>query len=227
MIDKKNLVIATHNQGKLREFKELLIKSDCHIMAAKDFAIPEPNETGNTFIANAELKTTTVKNWFLQHDKNNLPHFILADDSGIEITALHGAPGIFSARWAGRDKNFNIAIERVKQELLKKNIAPEKLMAPLLSANFSCALSLFVSAQNKTLSVLGVANGFLKFPPSGHQGFGYDSIFVPQPEMIGQKRTFANMTTAEKDKISHRTHALKLLLDVCQKENIDFTLPDF
>ncbi|MDI9314162.1 MAG: non-canonical purine NTP pyrophosphatase [Hydrotalea sp.] len=227
---KKTLIIATHNQGKVREFKELFKElwcDDIDVSAAGDYAIPEPIETGATFIANAELKTAAVRDWFLHYDKNNLPDFILADDSGLSVAALNGAPGIFSARWAGADKNFHYAMERIKQELLAKNIAAAALSSPNVAAYFTCALALFARVNNKILSVEGLADGFLQFPPRGDHGFGYDPIFVPREEMTGAggnpPRSFAMMANNEKEKISHRTRAMNLLLARCKEEKIDFT----
>ena len=221
---KKRIIIATHNAGKVREFKGLLCGQDAEVLAAGDFAIPEPEESGTTFIANAELKTTAVRDWWLAHDKKKLPDFILADDSGLSVAALNGAPGIFSARWAGANKNFYDAMARIKKELLAKNTSLEELTTTLgVAAYFSCALSLFVKSQNKILSVVAEVHGFLQFPPRGDNGFGYDPIFVPREEMMGAKRTFAMMTAAQKEKISHRTLAMNLLLARCRNEKIDFT----
>ena len=218
----QTLVIATHNQGKVKEFVALLGGDNLKVMAAGDFSIPEPEETGDSFTANADLKTIAVRDWFARHRPDAMPDFILADDSGLSVPLLGGAPGIFSARWAGRDKDFSVAIQRVKKELLEKNIAEEKINTPTVPAYFSCALSLWVQSAKKLLSVVGTCHGYLQFPPRGQHGFGYDPIFIPEQEIHTAQRTFGEMLAAEKDKISHRSQALQLLTKACLDAGVNF-----
>lgn len=183
------LLIATHNPGKVQELKELFNYEEIHLYSALDFNIPEPEENGLTFKSNALLKATAYG------QAAKLP--ALADDSGLCVEALKGDPGIYSARWAGVEKNFLKAIERIEQELLQ---LPEALLS--YQAFFVCALALWFP-NGKTLCVEGKVHGTLTFPPRGTYGFGYDPIFIPN----GYQQTFGEMDPALKHRISHRAKA--------------------
>ena len=187
------LVIASHNKGKIREIAELLGPYGIEPVSAADLDLPEPDETGNSFIDNAELKAR------LAADLSGLP--ALADDSGLCVDALEGKPGIFSARWAGEGKDFAVAMERVHQEMLAQN--PETGR----DAHFICALS--VGWPDGHLeSFEGRVDGTLVWPPRGDHGFGYDPMFQP----IGHDVTFGEMNPADKHAMSHRADAFRKLV---------------
>lgn len=187
------LVIASHNLGKVVEIAELLADFDIKIISAAEFGLPEPEETGTTYVANAELKARAAALGA------NLP--ALADDSGLSVSALDGAPGIYSARWAGPGKDFTMAMKKVAQGLENK---PDK------SAQFVCALSL-CWPDGHCETVEGIVPGQLEFPPRGEKGFGYDPIFVAD----GYSITFGEMNPAEKHAISHRADAFHRLVALC------------
>ena len=181
------LVIASHNQGKVREIRELLAPYKLDIVGAADLRLPEPEETGSTFIENAALKAEAASS------ASKLP--ALADDSGLVVAALDGAPGIYSARWAGPTKDFRIAMARVEKEMSGN---PDK------RAHFVCVLALSApGAQTETFE--GRAYGTLDFPPRGQFGFGYDPIFMPE----GYRFTYAEMDPHAKHAISHRAKAFE------------------
>ena len=186
------LVVASHNQGKVREIKALLGPHGIEPVSAADLKLPEPEETGATFIANAELKARAAA------DASG--HAALADDSGLWVNALDGAPGIYSARWAGPTKDFRIAMARVEKELRQEH-------ATDLSAKFVCALSLAMP-HGEIKSFEGEVHGHLSFPPRGTKGFGYDPIFVPQ----GWDQTFAEIDPHVINDMSHRARAFEKLL---------------
>jgi XTP/dITP diphosphohydrolase len=186
------LVVASHNQGKVREIRALLGPHGIEPVSAGDLKLPEPEETGTTFIANAELKARAAA--------DTSGHPALADDSGLWVNALDGAPGIHSARWAGPTKDFRIAMARVEKELKEKH-------ATDLSARFVCALSLAMP-HGEIKSFEGEVHGHLSFPPRGDHGFGYDPIFVPQ----GWEQTFAEIDPHVKNDMSHRARAFEKLL---------------
>ncbi len=186
------LVVASHNQGKVREIKALLGPHGVEPVSAGDLKLPEPEETGLTFIANAELKARAAA------DASGHP--ALADDSGLWVDALDGAPGIYSARWAGPAKDFRIAMARVEKELKEKK-------AVNLSAKFVCALSIAMP-HGEMKSFEGEVHGHLTFPPRGERGFGYDPIFIPQ----GWDQTFAEIDPQTKNDMSHRAQAFAKLL---------------
>ena len=187
------LVIASHNNGKVREIGDLLATYDVAVISAADFGLPEPKETGATFIANAELKASAAAR------ASQLP--ALADDSGLVVPALDGAPGINSARWAGPERNFAKAMARVERELANK---------PDRSAHIICALSL-AWPDGHVESVEGRADGVLAFPPRGDKGFGYDPIFQPN----GYQITYGEMEPAAKLAINHRSDAFRRLIAAC------------
>lgn len=186
------LVVASHNQGKVREIKALLGPHGIEPVSAGDLKLPEPEETGLTFIANAELKARAAA------DASGHP--ALADDSGLWVDALDGAPGIYSARWAGPTKDFSIAMARVEKELREKK-------ATDFSARFVCALSIAMP-HGEIKSFEGEVHGHLSFPPRGTRGFGYDPIFIPQ----GWDQTFGEIDPQTKNDMSHRAKAFTKLL---------------
>jgi XTP/dITP diphosphohydrolase len=188
------LVIASHNKGKVREIALLLGDYVAQFPSAGELNLPEPEETETTFIGNAELKARAAATG------SRLP--ALADDSGLVVPALNGDPGIYSARWAGPDKDFAIAMERVRRELGAKDP----------SAHFVCALAL-AWPDGEVEAVEGRVYGRLVFPPRGERGFGYDPIFIPD----GHDITFAEMDPNDKHRMSHRADAFAQLVDRCFK----------
>lgn len=175
------LVIATHNSGKLREFRELLAPFPLDLTSAGELGLPEPDETGTTYAENARLKAEAAAS------ASGLP--ALADDSGLCVHALWGAPGLFSARWAGPSKDFAVAMERVERDLQARGATEPSAR----KAAFVAALSL-VWPGGETLDVEGSSPGEVVWPPRGKLGFGYDPIFLPD----GHDRTFGEMTAQEK-----------------------------
>lgn len=191
------LVIATHNVGKLREIQELLAPFDIECLGAAELEIPEPEEIGNTFVDNAVLKAREAA------DLSGLP--ALADDSGLSVDALHGLPGIFSARWAEDEdgkRDFNRAMERVWHEV---EAAGDEAGH---DAHFTCALALAWPDNGQTESFEGKVFGTLVWPPRGDKGFGYDPMFMP----TGYDRTFGEFEPDEKHAISHRAEAFRRLV---------------
>lgn len=184
------LVLATHNPGKVVELAELLAPHGLEVVSAGDLGLPEPEETGLTFIANAELKALAAAT------AAGLP--ALADDSGLCVDALGGAPGIYSARWAGETKDFGLAMARVNESMGSDGAR---------TAHFVCALSL-AWPDGHTETVEGRCDGRLVWPPRGDKGFGYDPMFV----MEGKSRTFGEISRAEKEADNHRARAFGLLL---------------
>jgi XTP/dITP diphosphohydrolase len=186
------LVIASHNKGKVREIAALLGAYVAHFPSAGALNLPEPEETEDSFIGNAILKAKAAT------AGSGLP--ALADDSGLAVAALGGAPGIYSARWAGPDKDFAMAMERVRIELGDGDPA----------ASFICALAL-AWPDGHVETVEGRIHGTLVFPPRGDRGFGYDPIFIPD----GRAITFGEMDQDEKHRISHRAQAFRQLVARC------------
>jgi XTP/dITP diphosphohydrolase len=184
------LVLASHNKGKLAEFRDLLAPYGIEVLSAGDLGVPEPEETGETFEENARLKA--VVSTF----STGLP--ALADDSGLEVDALGGAPGVYSARWAGETRDFGAAMARLEKELGEKGAGGGE--AP--RANFTCVLCL-ATPDGEAELFEGKAFGHLAFPPKGSNGFGYDPIFVAD----GQTLSFGEMDAAAKHAISHRAVA--------------------
>lgn len=191
----RRLVIASHNAGKVREIAELLAPFGVEAMSAAALKLPEPEETGTTFMANAELKARAAAT------AAALP--ALADDSGLVVEALDGAPGVFSARWAGPTKDFVIAMRRVEDELQARRATDRR-------AHFIAALALcWPDGHCETFE--GRVDGTLVWPPRGDKGFGYDPIFLPD----GQRQTFGEMEPAAKHAISHRADAFRQLVAAC------------
>ena len=184
------LVIASHNPGKVREIGELLAPFGASAVSAAALGLPEPEETGTTFEANAGLKAT------LAAKGAGLP--ALADDSGLVVPALGGEPGIYSARWAGPKKDFSIAMRRVEDRLASH---------PDRRAFFVAVLSL-AWPDGHVESFHGEVHGSLVWPPRGDRGFGYDPIFVP----LGYEQTFGELDPELKHRISHRADAFRKLV---------------
>ncbi len=188
----KEIVIASHNIGKVREIRSLLKPMGLKIYSAKKFTINEPIEDGKTFKENSLIKS---KNAAL---KSGIP--AIADDSGLCILSLDNKPGIYSARWAGRKKNFNLAINKIENEMRKNKLTNKAAR----KAFFCCALSIYFPNNNYRVFE-GKKYGHIQFPASGKNGFGYDPIFVPN----GYKKTFGEMNFTYKERISHRSIAFK------------------
>lgn len=188
------LVIASHNEGKVREIEALLGPYGIQPVSAKSLDLPEPEETGTTFVANAELKALQAA------DLSGLP--ALADDSGLCVEALNGDPGIFSARWAGPGKDFGLAMKLVEDRLAATG--PDAVR----DAHFVCALAL-AWPDGHVEWFEGRVDGLLVWPPRGEHGFGYDPMFVPD----GRDRTFGEMTHDEKTPLTHRAAAFRQLVD--------------
>jgi XTP/dITP diphosphohydrolase len=183
------LVIASHNPGKVIEIGDLLGPFGVRTQAAADLGLAEPEETGDSFEANAALKAVAAAT------ASGLP--ALADDSGLVVPALGGAPGIYSARWAGPTKDFAAAIARVERELGDRD-----------AAAFFVAVLALAWPDGHTELCRGEAHGRLVFPPRGVRGFGYDPIFVP----AGGRLTFGEMMPEEKHRVSHRARAFAALV---------------
>ncbi len=191
----EKLVLATHNAGKYRENADLLAPYGLEVLSAGDLGLPEPEETGSTYTENAVLKARAAC------EATGLA--AIADDSGLDVPALGGKPGIHTARWAGPERDFNLAMERVQRELGE---------AADRRGFFVCNLSV-VWPDGETVSFEGRMEGILVWPPRGNTGFGFDPMFQPK----GYDITFAEMDPAKKHAISHRALAFaqlsKALLD--------------
>jgi XTP/dITP diphosphohydrolase len=190
------LVIATHNKGKVPEIAALLEGYVAKFPSAGELGLAEPEETESTYIGNAALKARAAA------IASGLP--ALADDSGVSVAGLDGAPGIYSARWAGPGKDFTLAMERVQREL---DAATDRKGD---RAAFICALAL-AWPDGHVEAVEGRLEGTLTFPPRGGRGFGYDPIFIPD----GYSITCGEMDPAEKQAISHRADAFQKLKLLC------------
>jgi|TARA_Y100000389_G_scaffold111083_1_gene108171 XTP/dITP diphosphohydrolase len=186
------LLIGTNNKGKYREILDLLPKY-IKTYSTSDFKLKSPREDGLTFEENSLIKASYF---------SKKTHLIcLADDSGLEIDILDKAPGIYSARWGGKNGDFKIAIRKVYRELFKKNKDWKKKK---IKARFVCALSICF-LDKKIVSVIGKVEGFISSEPMGKNGFGYDPIFIPN----NKKKTFGEMKPSQKYKIDHRSIAFK------------------
>ncbi len=189
----ERLVIASHNPGKVAEIEELLRPYGVAAIGAGALGLPEPEETGASFEANAALKARAAA------EASGLP--ALADDSGLVVPALGGAPGIYSARWAGPTKDFRIAMKRVQRELGDQS----------RQAHFVAVLALAWPPTQHGGEFRGEVYGQLTWPPRGERGFGYDPIFVPD----GHTMTFGEMAPEDKHHISHRARAFAKLVETC------------
>jgi XTP/dITP diphosphohydrolase len=199
------LVIATHNPGKLAEMRELLAPSGVAAISAGELGLGEPDESGETFAANARIKAVAAAK------AAQLPAF--ADDSGLVVDALGGAPGIFSARWAGPSKDFAAAMTRIERLLQERGAT----QASQRRAHFVSALCV-AWPDDHIEEVEARADGTLVWPPRGTAGFGYDPMFLPD----GHDRTFGEMTSIEKHGLpplglglSHRAKAFVKLAEIC------------
>jgi XTP/dITP diphosphohydrolase len=198
------LVIATHNPGKLKELRELLTPFGIAAVSAGELGLAEPDETGTSFRENARIKAAAAAAAAQQ------PAF--ADDSGLVVDALGGAPGIASARWAGPSKDFAAAMQRIENALRERAAAPDRR-----KAHFVCALC--VAWPDRHVEEFeGRVDGTLVWPPRGTKGFGYDPMFLP----VGADRTFGEMTSEEKHGLpplgaglSHRARAFRKLANAC------------
>ena len=191
----EELLIATHNKGKAREISALLSPYVSSFLTAGDLDLPEPEETGSTFVENAILKA--------QAAAQASGRVCLADDSGLAVNALNGDPGIYSARWGGEAKDFNLAMQKVQDAL---GDVEDR------SAYFVCVLALgWPDGHCEVFE--GRVHGNIIWPMRGDTGFGYDPIFQPK----GYDVTFAEMDSAEKQSISHRANAFDLLVQNCLK----------
>ena len=198
----QKIVIATHNKGKLAEIRDLLAPHGIDAVSAGELDLPEPEETGETFEANAALKALSAAL------ASGLP--ALADDSGLCVAALGGQPGIFSARWAGEDKDFARAMRNI-EEMLAQSGSSDR------AAHFVAALCL-AWPDGHTETVRGEVHGTLVWPPRGDAGFGYDPMFLPE----GENRTFGEMSAEEKHGLkpgetglSHRARAFSAFAARC------------
>lgn len=185
------LVIASHNQGKVNEIATLLSPLGISVHSASEMQLAEPEETGSNFAENASLKARAAA--------SASDCAALADDSGLSVSALGGGPGIYSARWAGANKDFSVAFKRIQDGIKGKHDN---------RAAFICVLALALPDGQEWLFE-GRIDGALTFPPRGTKGFGYDPIFIPE----GYTITFAEMDAAEKNRISHRARAFAGFLD--------------
>jgi XTP/dITP diphosphohydrolase len=202
---KGRLVIATHNRGKLAEMRELLVPHGVEAISAGDLGLAEPEETGDSFAANARIKAGAAAK------AAALPAF--ADDSGIVVDALDGAPGIYSARWAGENKDFAAAMSRIERLLQERGAT----QARQRGAHFVSALCV-AWPDGHLEEVEARVDGTLVWPPRGTAGFGYDPMFLPD----GHSRTFGEMSSIEKHGLpplgkglSHRARAFVKLAEIC------------
>lgn len=193
LFEHDRLVIASHNSGKVSEIADLMLPFGVEVISAADLDLDEPEETGDTFADNALLKAHAAAK------AANLP--ALADDSGLAVNALAGAPGVYSARWAGPEKDFMVAMEKV-EELLRGSEDR--------SSMFVCALALAWPDGHADVFE-GFVEGEITWPPRGDKGFGYDPIFTADGEDI----TFAEMVPAKKHTMSHRANAFQKLVSAC------------
>ncbi len=188
------IIVASHNPGKVREISDLLRPCGIEGLAATDLGLEEPEETGATFLENATLKAKASA------EASGLPS--LADDSGLVVPALGGAPGIHSARWAGPERDFDLAMERLIKELGDRD----------RSAYFVCSLVL-AWPDGHLECFEGQVFGTLVWPRRGGCGFGYDPVFLAE----GEVQTFGEMAAERKHKISHRAEAFRQLVSACFK----------
>jgi XTP/dITP diphosphohydrolase len=199
------LIIATHNQGKAMEFAELFKPLGIKVKSAGELGLDEPEETGETFEENALIKALAAAKAM------NLP--ALADDSGLAVELLDGAPGVLSARLAGPSRDFDLAMKRVKDMLEERGAAiSEHATGTSPTAKFHCVLAL-AWPEGEAETFAGEVAGAIVWPPRGTKGFGYDAIFQPH----GERETFGEMDPEIKHAISHRADAFgKLAAELVQ-----------
>ena len=186
------LFIGSNNQGKIKEIRDLL-PQNVEILTPKDLNLRSPKENGKTFRENSFLKAKFYSK------KSKM--ICLADDSGLEIDSLNRFPGIYSARWGGKNSNFNLAIKKVYKELKKIDVNWYKKKQ---TARFICSITIYWP-NNKSISVNGKIEGIISKFKKGNRGFGYDPIFIP----LNKKLTFGQMVPKKKYKIDHRIQAFK------------------
>ena len=191
------IVIASHNKGKITEFSNLFKEYNLNLSSSSDYNIEEPEENGSSFAENALIK---AKATMLGSKK-----IAISDDSGLCVDCLNGEPGIYSARWAGRNKDFSVAMEKINKKLLEMD-------SENTNAHFFCTLAV-VWPNGKYKVYEGAVHGSLSFPPKGNLGFGYDPIFIP----TGFDISFGEMEPSKKHSISHRAIAF----DKLKKELLD------
>ena len=191
----KKIIIASHNIGKVKEIRFILDPLKVEVLSANDFNLGEPIEDGLSFEENALIKSSFVSR------KTGIAS--LSDDSGICFCDLNNEPGIYSARWAGKGKNFNLAMSKINDHI-------KRVENPNYNCFFVCALSL-CWPSGKNITVSGKIDGKFSWPPKGNFGFGYDPIFKP----LGYDKTFAEMDPQFKHSISHRAVAFKKLKSLC------------
>lgn len=189
------LIIASHNDGKIKEINELVRPYDIVAVSAKKIGLKDPEETGITFAENAAIKAHAAAT------ASGLP--ALSDDSGLSVTALSGAPGVYSARWAGEPRDFTRAMRKVESALAESGTED-------FSAHFVCVLCLAWPDGHEEIFE-GQVHGRIVFPPRGDNGFGYDPIFMAE----GYDITFGEMDPEEKHSISHRADAFRKLMKAC------------
>lgn len=191
----KELVLATHNKGKLAEISAMLEPYRYRVVSAGELGLPEPEETGTTFAENALLKARAAM------QASGLP--ALADDSGLCIASLDGAPGVYTADWAGKTRHYPDAFARIQHELAARGVTE-----PHPAAAFVCVLALALPGGDARLFE-GRVEGRLAFPPRGENGFGYDPVFMPE----GHTHTFGELPPEAKRALSHRARAFDQLID--------------
>jgi XTP/dITP diphosphohydrolase len=189
------LVVASHNPGKVREISDLIAPWNLHAVSAGELNLPEPEETETTFVGNALLKARAAAKG------SGLP--ALADDSGLCVEALGGDPGVYSARWAGPDKDFSRAMEEVHRRL-------QAVPGASTAAWFVCVLAL-AWPDGEEIAFEGRVDGNIVWPARGTKGFGYDPIFVP----TGHQLTFGEMDPSDKHEMSHRARAFAKFVETC------------
>jgi XTP/dITP diphosphohydrolase len=195
-LPENRIVVASHNPGKVREIADLLRPLGIETVSAGELDLPEPEETETTFEGNARLKAEAAAK------ASGLA--ALSDDSGLCVDALGGAPGIFSARWAGPAKDFKVAMQKVEHELRDRYaLSPDQR-----KAHFVCALCLAIPGQESVV-YRGEVHGLMVWPPRGNKGFGYDPVFQPE----GHQITFGEMDPDAKHAMSHRARAFAQLVD--------------
>ncbi len=199
----QTLVVASHNPGKVWEIKQLIKPYGLKAVSAGDLNLPEPEETETSFVGNAKLKAVAAA--------TASGHPALADDSGLEVAALDGAPGIYSARWAGEQKDFSVAMQKIADEIeVKKSGSSFNWSAEKPAANFICALCL-AWPDGKAQVFEGRVDGHLVWPARGGNGFGYDPMFVAD----GKTETFGEIEPEAKHALSHRRRAFDLFEKIC------------
>ena len=188
----KEIIDGSNNEGKIREIKDLLPKYYI-ITSPKDYGIKSPKENGDTFLKNSLIKA--------RYYSKKTKKICIADDSGLEIKLLNNQPGLYSARWGGKNNNFNLAIEKVYKKLTKKD---KNWKSKKIKARFICALTIY-GLKKKPIQSLGIVNGIISKRKIGNKGFGYDPIFIPEYK----KLTFGQMDQRMKFKNDHRFKAFK------------------